>query len=253
MSNSLSIRWRSFALPKRGNSAEEYEDAFGGDPKTGRFAVADGASESSFAGTWARILTNGFLQGAIDPDPAAWLKPLRRRWAEEVGGLQLPWYAEEKRDHGAFATFLGLEVERSATETLGRWTAYSVGDACLFHLRHDELLAAFPLENADDFGNQPPLLGSRGIAPAAPLQQLEGTCELNDYLLLMTDALAQWFLRRHEKAMRPWVSLVKRLAEPNADAVLTEYVEKLRDKDELRNDDVTLIAVRLQQGKGAGK
>jgi len=43
-------RWRALGLPKRGHSAEEYEDAFAGDPKVGRFAVADGASESSFAG-----------------------------------------------------------------------------------------------------------------------------------------------------------------------------------------------------------
>ena len=48
------LQWQSLSLPKRGHSPEEYEDALAGDPRSGRFAVADGASESSFAGLWAR-------------------------------------------------------------------------------------------------------------------------------------------------------------------------------------------------------
>src|SRR5712692_2413403 len=101
---------RAFALPKLGNSAEEYEDAAAADPRCGRFAIADGAAESSFAALWARLLVTGFV-AAPPADLGSWadfLRPLQQRWAAEVGGRPLPWYAEMKLQQGAFATFLGV-------------------------------------------------------------------------------------------------------------------------------------------------
>jgi hypothetical protein len=249
MSNSLPIRWRSFKLPKRGNSAEEYEDAFAGDPQTGRFAVADGASESSFAGNWARILSDGFVHAAPSAALAAWLKPLRQRWTDEVGTLPLPWYAEEKRDLGAFATFVGLSVEQAADEPGGAWKAQCIGDSCLFHVRDNVLLRAFPMTRFDEFGTSPALLGSRGSGSATALQLADGTWEPGDYIFLMTDALAQWFLGRHERDLRPWQSLGRRIAQPDANDALTEYVQKLRDLNEIRNDDVTLLLIRFKPVK----
>ena len=52
----------AFSLPKRRNAPEEYEDAFACDCELGRFALADGASESSFAEVWARLLVEQFVQ-----------------------------------------------------------------------------------------------------------------------------------------------------------------------------------------------
>src|SRR5947207_13463202 len=98
------LRWHAFHLPKNGNSAEEYEDAFAGSAERGRFAVSDGASESSFAGSWAKLLVDGFVREAKRPwEVGTWLEPLRQRWAEEIGSKPLPWYAEMKREDGAFA------------------------------------------------------------------------------------------------------------------------------------------------------
>ena len=56
----------------------------------------------------------------------------------------------------------------------------------------------------------------------------------------MTDALAEWFLTRHETKQKPWRSLAGRLLRKNGEAELTAYLEQLRDKKELKNDDVTL-------------
>ena len=99
------LPWSVLCLPKRGNSEDEYEDAWAGDPAAGRFAVADGASESSFAGLWAQLLAEGFLSAPRPEDMPRWLAGPERRWAAEVMGLELPWYAEMKREQGAFATF----------------------------------------------------------------------------------------------------------------------------------------------------
>src|SRR5205823_4284926 len=115
------------------------------------------ASESSFAGLWAQLLVDGF----VNPDRSAvseteWFEALQKRWAADVDGRELPWYAEEKREQGAFATFLGLTLKRGDDGGPGgRWKARAVGDSCLFQIRSERLIQAFPLTNANEFGNQP--------------------------------------------------------------------------------------------------
>jgi hypothetical protein len=228
-------RWQGVCLPKQGHSADEYEDAFAADPAGGRFAVADGASESSFAGLWARLLVEGFVR----PSPH-WLEAARRAWAAEVDGRPLAWYGEAKRDEGAFATFLGLLVED------GRWRALAVGDTCLFQVRQDRLIEAFPVPRAEDFDNRPRLLGSRPAADARrePHAEGRGDWQPGDHLLLMTDALAHWFLRGHEAGERPWKELMGLPAGSAANAAFAGWVEDRRRRD-LRNDDVTLVLITL--------
>ncbi|HKI34016.1 MAG TPA: protein phosphatase 2C domain-containing protein [Gemmataceae bacterium] len=225
---------QALSLPKRGNAADEYEDAFAADSPAGRFAVADGASESSFAGLWARLLVEGFVR----PAPG-WLDAARRSWAAGVGGQPLPWYAEAKRDDGAFATLLGLVVGD------GRWHALAVGDSCLFQVRQDRLIEAFPLRRSAEFGNRPLLIGSRPpVAPASEVRaEGRGGWQPADRFLLMTDALAQWFLRRHEAGDRPWEELTRLPTKPDASDAFATWVEERRRHDGLRNDDVTLVLV----------
>src|SRR5581483_6124726 len=133
------------------------------------FAVADGASESSFAALWAQLLVEGFTHPAKREDPESdWLAPLSERWAAAVDGRPLPWYAEAKREQGAFATLLGLVFRRPATALGGggRWRALAVGDSCLFQVRQDQLVKSFPVNCSQEFGNRPALLCSRPRASA---------------------------------------------------------------------------------------
>jgi hypothetical protein len=165
-----------------------------------------------------------------------------------VDGKELPWYAVEKREQGAFATFLGLSIKQAKAGSGGRWQAISVGDSCLFQVRNDHLVEAFPLSKSKDFGTRPALLGSRETpaqAAAAPVKVEWGRWDPGDRLFLMTDALAQWFLGRHEARLMPWHSIARRLAEPKADAVFAAYLEQQRDRQELKNDDVTMVVIDL--------
>ena len=43
MAHSCPLPWRVLSAPKRGHTDAEYEDAWAANPRTGRFAVADGA------------------------------------------------------------------------------------------------------------------------------------------------------------------------------------------------------------------
>jgi hypothetical protein len=236
MSFAVAPRWQSFHAVKRDNAVEEYEDAFAG--ANGRFAVADGASESSYAGPWARLLVNGFVAASGEPWRAlGWLAALRKQWAAQVDDLPLPWYAETKRDQGAFATLLGINFHAPEGEGPGLWHALAVGDSCLFQMRAGHLLQSFPLECADDFNNHPPLLSSRSsIAPAH--EQTCGEWQPGDRFLLMTDALAQWFLRQAEEK-NPTAFLAK------AAHAFGPWIDERRREQSLRNDDVTLLIVDL--------
>src|SRR5438067_1583543 len=129
MSSAISrLHCQVFSLPKRGNDASENEDAYAHSIAHGRFAVADGATESSFAALWAQLLVDEFVKPGTPADWAGWLPPLQARWAAEIDQQPLPWYAETKVQQGAFATFLGVVIEPDC------WRAVAVGDSCMFHL-----------------------------------------------------------------------------------------------------------------------
>src|SRR5438105_4560754 len=144
MRTSLRIYW----TPKRGNTQEEYEDAFWPpEPldlhsKLLRFAVADGATETSFAGSWAQILTRAYCRDRLSQKRIHKTLPrLQQEWNSSITSKSLPWYAEQKLSQGAFATLLGL------TLLDGTWQSTSIGDSCLFQIRRNSVVTAFPINS----------------------------------------------------------------------------------------------------------
>ena len=246
------LHWYCCHLPKRGNSDEELEDAYAVSAVDGRFAVADGATEAVCSDIWARLLVTEFIAAPVQT-PEQWtdsLARMRQAWWSDVRQRTLPWYAEHKLEQGAAATFVVLHVHPT-----GDWAAVAVGDSCLFHLRGDTLLRAFPLESSHDFNNRPPLVRSclsppelpqqQSPAHELPLPQIIGSWELGDRFLLMTDALAQWFLQGVEQ-QAPVLDSVRRLVAVADDRQRLETeINELRVGQHLRNDDVTLLVVEM--------
>jgi hypothetical protein len=239
----------TFWLSKRGNAPEEYEDAFSADMASGRFAIADGATESGFAALWAGQLVKGFV-GDTAGDIAGWtdrIAAIQEQWDASVRDRPLPWYGRIKRQQGAFATFLGLVLSTSGNSPPS-WRAIAVGDACLFHTRGETLLRAFPLERAAQFNNSPPLVGSR--MPVAEVRKREvawnnGSGCPDDRLWMMTDALARWCLVEHEAGRNPWKEIEPLLLSQETNGQFADWIDGLRDERRLRNDDVTLLVVDL--------
>jgi len=255
----LSIQ--SFSLQKAGNKPEEYEDAFWParqgtfEGNSFHFALADGATESSFSGLWAQMLVYSYGLSPLTPRNLQQRVEKRgQRWAQRVMAKPLPWFALEKVQRGAFATVLGLSLRnhQDPSSPGGCWTALAIGDTCLFQLRASELVARFPLTTAGQFGNTPLLLSThapsnRDIwARLADFEQ-EGLWQPGDTFLLMTDALAHWFLNEVEAGEKPWLALFN-LAEqskstPNSFA---RWLDALRTSKAIRNDDVTLLIIRME-------
>jgi hypothetical protein len=239
--------WRILRVPKRGHTLEEYEDAAAGHGLLGRFAVADGATESAFAGPWASALAEAFVQNPVSPGGwAGWLPEVRRRWLKEVGDQELPWYLEEKFQQGAYATLLGIEL--ALIEGAWEWQAVAVGDCCLFHLRGDNLLCSFPLERSGEFDTRPELLGSRdGDLPRDHCAK--GRARFGDSFLLLSDALAQWALKREEARRPPWRELRDLLTGCSPQLDFEAWVEARWEAKDLKTDDLTLLAVDLPKAE----
>jgi hypothetical protein len=240
---STDIGWTA----KAGNSSGDYEDAFWPPEPVlrrqrscQRFAVADGATESSFSGLWARQLVRGYgKQGWTGKDLARRLPPMQQAWQQQVQARPLPWYAEEKARAGAFSTLLGLTLQdHTGARGQGTWRALAVGDSCLFQLRQQQVLASFPLHDAAAFDNSPVLLASLAAPNQAALdavQTVSGYWQTGDEFLLMTDALAACFLQ-HGDAAATWPPPTE----------FSAWIHDLRQRRLLRNDDVTLVRVRIE-------
>lgn len=241
----LTLTFRALHAAKEGNTDAEYEDAFAGaragEPEATEFAVAvaDGASSSVFARQWARLLADDFAAAPLDP-ARAWerVAALGKRWRDQVASDTLPWYAQEKLAEGSHAALLVVAWDL----TRRAWSASALGDTCLFVLRRDRLTHAFPVARAVDFDNTPALVPTETArrAPASRPSFLTagGVLRAGDRFLLMTDAIAAWFLARVESGHRPWEEL------PPTQETLLPWLETLRETGRMRNDDVTVIEVR---------
>lgn len=250
-------------LPKAGHNAGEYEDALSHRKTLGklirkapRFAVADGATESSFSGLWAQLLVDSNSRAPLNQTNVRQrVEELSKKWYKEVTAKPLPWYAERKIQQGAFSTFLGLSLEDDSVTGKGIWTAFAVGDTCLFQVRDTELVTCLPIEQTEQFGYHPLLLSSspqRNDGVWERLSEFEktGFWLPGDSFFLMTDALAQWFLGMVEQGEQPWLALRQftgQTALPIFSIQFETWINNRRDAKEMRNDDVTLLIITTCQ------
>jgi len=154
----MQINFGYLAVAKRGNNQKDYEDAFApklvGSLNQQHFsaAIADGATESSFAGEWAKMLVRNYVK-APDNKLGSFkskIEFLAAKWHSCVFRTPLPWFAEEKARLGAFAAFLGIEFKPELTlfSDRGFWSGLAIGDCCLFQFRDGNQLLSFPYSSS---------------------------------------------------------------------------------------------------------
>ncbi len=229
-------------VPKAGNTDAQNEDAAVVTQKLRRAAVADGASEGWQSGPWATVLATAYAQ--LPPEPttfAGWVAAAREHAPRSESKS---WYAEAKQAQGSFATLVGVTFEPTKDSGI-KWRALAVGDACLFHLRGAKLLAKFPVEAVEDFSNRPRLIGSADTAPLEEPEWFAGRAELGDVFYLLTDALAEWFLRTREANGTPWTELDSVTRSSLQPTTFAYWIKSLRDAKMIRNDDCTALRIVL--------
>ena len=94
-------------IPKKGYTEEECEDSFHFHPQhrdpvhNYKFAVADGATETSFSREWACLLTQSIQErSSLNASHLLSILPqLQAKWKENVFSRPLPYYAEIKPNY----------------------------------------------------------------------------------------------------------------------------------------------------------
>lgn len=236
-----------YNLPKMGNTVIECEDVYSYKQTNGllKISLADGATESSFAKEWASLLTRKIdnlvsVKKVLDKLPS-----LRNQWLAEVKKVPLPWYAEQKLEKGAFATLLSFSVDLK-THT---YNCIAIGDCCLFHIKKDNMFYSFPIQQSNEFSNTPYLLSSTNNLndidlPKYIKESKNKKVEKNDYLFLMSDALAHWFFKESENNEKPWEVLLG-LSESVSYNAFENWLNTKRKRKEIRNDDTTLLIIEM--------
>jgi hypothetical protein len=250
-----------FSIPKKGSLQKENEDFFfplEGEIKRSHqsVAIADGASEGFLSKLWSKILTISYVAfDRTDLDMR-----LFTDFCIDVYNYQrdtyvqkrkerdnpLKWFEENLMVKGSFSTLLGVTFVKSSPIG-GYWKADSVGDSCFFQLR-DNLIEAFPVMGSSNFGNSPDLISSNpvyNLELESKIKIKTGHFFFGDSFYLMTDAIANWFINQIEEEKRPWVTLDEFLEADNEG--LIKYINRLREENRLKNDDVTIVRVKLSE------
>jgi hypothetical protein len=106
------------------------------------------------------------------------------------------------------------------------------------------VLKSLPLSDAASFNSAPLLVASdptlyRSSAHALVIDS--GACQNNDVLFLLSDAVAAWYLEHFEP------SDFSRVLESNDDAAIAAFFENERDAGRIKNDDIAVVRLEIQQ------
>lgn len=237
-----------FVLPKRGSSKLECEDSVGVDRRRLRFCVSDGATEGFDSRRWANMLTKDWLRG---PRPitsgeqfADWLPAMGDQFDSYWREKRLPWYAEEKRRTGAFATFAGVSFSLAGGELA--WSAAVLGDTCLFRRMNGAVVEVIGDLPTTGISNRPTLIPSKRLLQPGALERFsfrQGVASSGEVFLLLTDAIAAWYAGALESD-RARADHFEALLAASGQRELTDLVCAERERGALRNDDVA--GVRLE-------
>jgi hypothetical protein len=244
--DTLRVLWH----PK--DDVESYEDAAAHDISNRRFAVADGVSSAIFSNIWADVLVEASIAGDVPvDDPGAfvqWLTPLRREWLQALpAGMDEYTLRKLQETRGGHATLLGMSLLEDNGVIL--YQAYSIGDCCLFVFRDGQLNTSFPANDSSYFGINPKSLpSSRWPGESYIPEQFSGTLNIGDTVVLATDAIACWIFDQIEAGKDVDLDLFS-----EADSsVWTQFVKTLRNENQIRFDDTTILIFQIGEGHEDG-
>ena len=251
-----------FSASKDGCAPADWEDGagggsfgrgHGGDPACARFAVADGATETYDSGRWADQLIASFISleqanGAGYPDlergaMSAWFKAMQDQWQADTPATS-DYIEQLKIRQGTLATFVGGQLT-GLDGGNPAWHAAALGDAVLFHVHDGRLISHLPALGSGDFDSTPEgisTLPGRLNRMSGQLQFQRGSLAPGDMIFVASDAFAKWMITRVERGEDVLWPMLGSMAHPS---VFTRLVNAERKAKALKDDDVTLMRIRL--------
>jgi len=230
------------SVPKDDGADAINEDQTATDESRQRFAVSDGASESYDSARWARLLANAWVAGGMAVSRQG-LEQVISEYERACDPSSLSWSKRGAFDRGSFATLLGVTVRGAAARIV------AMGDSMVLGLPIDGATLSFPYSLSDEFDRRPLLLSTSRDANNALFDRSVARGCITRWplhpgavLLLMTDALGQWLLRRGASASSCAVLLAIRTPED-----LHAFVRSEQASGAMRRDDTTLLHLSAEE------
>lgn len=235
-------------------SAEQYIDCadnYAINKSSHRFSVSDGVSKSFFPKVWSEILVTQFVE-RTDLKKIELIKVCQEEWQKRIDEIvSLPdtkWFTKSQynRKDPALATFVGLQF----FEKEKKWSASALGDSFLFFVPmgykeyQKELVKLSSKVEPIEFDNFPDYLTSIGDSHKGRPKEKSGNLR-NGTFYLMTDALAEWFLKEGENAIGK-ITVWK--SQTDFERFITQAIEE----KQLTNDDCAILCIELSEVEKTG-
>jgi hypothetical protein len=235
-------------------SAEQYIDCadnYAVNKSSHRFSVSDGVSKSFFPKVWSEILVTQFVE-RTDLKENELIKVCQEEWQNRIDEIvSLPdtkWFTKSQynRKDPALATFVGLQF----FEKEKKWSASALGDSFLFFVPNGfkdyqkELVKLSSKTEPIVFDNFPDYLTSKGGSHKGRAKEKSGNLR-NGTFYLMTDALAEWFIKEGENAIgkiKVWKS----------QADFERFITQAIEENQLTNDDCAILCLELTEVEKKG-
>jgi len=222
---------------------------------TERVALSDGASESYASRKLATLLVKNFVDPLGDTDfcidPFLWVDNIRQAYNKACGEFrQMSWSQQGAFERGSFATLLAFKSDSRRGVRI-----FWVGDSCVVLLDDGKFRYSVPYDTSAEFQQRPELISTIPrhndfLRSNEFLKTYSRWCPITrkTIILCMTDALAEWALRRKEKKRPVWETLCR----ISDQAALEALVEGERKAREMRVDDSTLLVIDFTDEKSDG-
>lgn len=227
---------------------DENEDFFSSDFKKNRIALSDGASESFDSRTWSQILSEKYLQDS--EISLKWFREAIETYYSSYFQKPLSWSQQLAFDRGSFATLLGIEIN----ETDSFINLVGIGDSLFVLMDGTHIVTTFPYSVHVQYLEKPTLISTLHEMNE-PLLKHPDLWHKNfhlenlkkPYILCMTDALGEWFLKRVSEKDLSYLDLLSFRDFSEYESFITQ----LRENKKIRTDDSTLVVLKIKPRKAS--
>lgn len=242
----MKITLKGFKVPKQNEHYSDCEDNFAYNPDFLRFAISDGVSRSFFPKVWSKVLVNQYVSKKFWEENE-FIAHCQKEWQKEIAQIvqqpNIKYYTKNAyyKKVPACATFLGLQIFPEQK----KWICQVLGDTFLFFVpdnfqSFEKVQIVTNKPEPIEFDNYPDYLVSIGNKHKGDPKKLKNQRLTEGTFYLMTDALAEWFLKLKENAIYK-----TQIWEKSTD--FERFINEAREMNELKDDDCSIMIIHISE------
>jgi hypothetical protein len=246
----MKIIYKAFTLPHVGDPYRLCADRYSISTENNSFAISDGVGNSLFPGEWAKLICDDYVHFGdefIVDDKLVREDELISTWSQIRDKIVEGFTEDEKfiyemgldKADFAAATFVGLRLNPTG------WSCQALGDSYLVLLDEEyNILQKVASMDGQPFGMYPEYFASKlGENNGIPIIR-KGDYHQVKYLILMTDAVSDWFIAEARSSEER-----RMMIEVSSHEEFIAVVNNLRQSGSMNDDDSTIVILTLENNE----